>query len=222
MTFEFNCLVLDSHPSINRIFAVQISETDTVATLKEKIKEKTRPTFDHIAAHTLDLWNVSVPIEGLSDTHLHDLQPVQAPLLPVKRLSRLFPNTPPEEYLHIIVRPPAPLLELNCLVLGDQANHIFSVDIAKTKNVISLREVIKEKKTHRFNRVDADDLVLWCVSEAVDENLQDKLQQADFPTKPSLSPIDELGTVFLDPPVRGRLHIVVGRPENGKLNSFVG
>ncbi|KAJ3733749.1 hypothetical protein DFJ43DRAFT_1066600 [Lentinula guzmanii] len=104
MTFEFNCLVLDSHPSI---FAVQISETDTVATLKEKIKEKTRPTFDHIAAHTLDLWNVSVPIEGLSDTHLHDLQPVQAPLLPVKRLSRLFPNTPPEEYLHIIVRPPA-------------------------------------------------------------------------------------------------------------------
>ncbi|KAJ4000617.1 hypothetical protein F5050DRAFT_1562559 [Lentinula boryana] len=218
MTWELNCLVLDSHPNIN-IFAVQVSETDIVATLKEKIKQKAQHTFEHVDAHTLDLWNVSVPFEGLSDTHLHDLQPARAPLPAVKRLSGLFPNPPPEEHLHIIVRPPAPLLELNCLVLGDQRNVIFPVRIAATESVGSLREVIKEKKTHRFNRVDADDLVLWCVSETVDENLQDKLQQADFPTKPSLSPIDELGTVFLDPPVRGCLHIVVGRPENGKLNS---
>ncbi|KAJ3994619.1 hypothetical protein F5050DRAFT_1835075, partial [Lentinula boryana] len=87
--------------------------------------------------------------------------------------------------------------QLNCLVLGQSSNHIFPVEIALTKTVGSLEEAIKGKKTRIFNHVDASDLALWCVSEVVDENLKNKLQQAEFPTKPSLSPIDELGIVFL-------------------------
>ncbi|KAJ3794318.1 hypothetical protein GGU11DRAFT_759257 [Lentinula aff. detonsa] len=217
---ELNCLVLDSHASINRIFPVQISETDMVATLKEKIKQKARPVFEHIDAHTLDLWNVSVPVEELSETHLHDLQPAHAPLPPVKRLSRLFPNTPPEEQLHIIIQPPEiatspnpqPLLELNCLVLGDQRNHIFPVKIAKTKSVGSLKKAVKEKKRPLSNHVPADDLALWRVSEVVDQNLEDNLEKINFLEKESLSPADELYKVFSNLPVKGRLHIVVGWP----------
>ncbi|KAJ3742410.1 hypothetical protein DFH05DRAFT_1544458 [Lentinula detonsa] len=220
MTRELNCLVLDSHASIDRIFPVQISETDIVATLKEKIKQKARPVFEHIDAHTLDLWNVSVPVEELSETHLHDLQPAHAPLPPVKRLSRLFPNTPPEEHLHIIIQPPEiatspnpqPLLELNCLVLGDQRNHIFPIKIAKTKSVGSLKKAVKEKKRPLFNHVPADDLALWRVSEVVDQNLEDNLKKINFLEKESLSPVDELYKVFSNLPVKGRLHIVVGWP----------
>ncbi|KAJ3782219.1 hypothetical protein GGU10DRAFT_436776 [Lentinula aff. detonsa] len=216
---ELFCLVLDDRPSVNRMFPVSISSTTSVGTLKEKIKEKTRPTFDHIAANILELWNVSIPIKHLSDDKLPNIAPKGSSLLPSDKMHDLFPNRLPEKHLHIIVRPPTvaappnpqPLLELNCLVLGDQRNHIFPVKIAATESVGFLKEAIKGKKTHRFNRVDADDLVLWRVSEVFDENLENKLQQAEFPTKPSLSPIDELGIVFLNSPVKGRLHIVVGR-----------
>lgn len=105
-TLELNCLVLDSHASINRIFTVHILETDNVATLKEKIKEKKPATFQHIATNALKLWIVSAPIEQLLETDLHDLQPAHAPLLPVKRLGNLYLDAPLEEHLHIIVQPP--------------------------------------------------------------------------------------------------------------------
>ena len=103
---ELNCLVLDSHASINRIFTVQVLGTDNVSILKKAIKEEKCPLFNHVTADTLDLWNVSVPVQELSETHLHDLQPEHAPLVPVKRLGGLYPKAPLEEHLHIIVRPP--------------------------------------------------------------------------------------------------------------------
>ncbi|KAE9392048.1 hypothetical protein BT96DRAFT_754297, partial [Gymnopus androsaceus JB14] len=196
---------------INRIFTVQILETDNVATLKEKIKEKNHTAFQHIDAHTLDLWNVSIPVEELSEPHLHDLQPARAPLLPVKKLRGLFLNTLPEEHLHIIVRPPG-IAGLNCLVLGDQRNHIFPVEIAGTKSVGSLKEVIKEKKHAAFPHIDADALELWNVSEPVDQHLENNLEKANFHGKESLSPVDKLSKIFPNLPVEGCLHIVVWCP----------
>jgi hypothetical protein len=37
-------------------------------------------------------------------------------------------------------------LELNCLVLGDDLSHIFTIEIADTKTVGTLRKVIKDEK----------------------------------------------------------------------------
>ncbi|KAE9385381.1 hypothetical protein BT96DRAFT_1007092 [Gymnopus androsaceus JB14] len=203
---ELNCLVLDSHASINRIFTVQILETDNVATLKEKIKEKKHTAFQHIDADALDLWNVSISIGDLSETHLHDLQPARAPLLPVKRLGRLYLDAPPEEHLHIIAKPPhiaaspdpQSLLELNCL----------------TETVGSLKEAVKGKKHPLFNHVAADNLILWRVSEVVDQNFEKNLENANFREKESLSPVDKLSKIFPNLPVEGCLHIVVWCPED--------
>ena len=48
-------------------------------------------------------------------------------------------------------------LSLNCLVLGDEPEKMFTVKISKTENVSILRKLIKEKAPH----VTASDLQLW-------------------------------------------------------------
>jgi len=47
---------------------------------------------------------------------------------------------------------------LNCFVPGDNENNVFSVEIAKNKNVSILKDEIKKKKVHLLNHVDASDL----------------------------------------------------------------
>ena len=64
---ELNCWVFggDSSP----VFLVKIAATESVGTLKEAIKDKKKPAFDHLTADSLDLWKVS-DLDGISrDIH---------------------------------------------------------------------------------------------------------------------------------------------------------
>ena len=56
-TLNLYCWVLGDDSQ--HIFAVKIAGTETVIALKDAIKEKMRPAFDHIPANTLVLWKVS-------------------------------------------------------------------------------------------------------------------------------------------------------------------
>jgi hypothetical protein len=53
---------------------------------------------------------------------------------------------------------------LNCLVLGDDPSRIFTIKVASTENVSAFKNLIKERKQHAFDGVDADRLDLWDVS----------------------------------------------------------
>jgi hypothetical protein len=56
-TFELFCWVQgDRH---DQAFPLKIAGTQTVGDLKEAIKEKMEPAFDHVRANTLKLWQVS-------------------------------------------------------------------------------------------------------------------------------------------------------------------
>jgi len=55
--------------------------------------------------------------------------------------------------------------KLNCLVLGDDPNHIFPVNIAQTQTVGDLKKVIKDEKKPQFDHIPADGLKLWNVSD---------------------------------------------------------
>ena len=115
-----SCVILDSQPRLNHIFSVVISDSATVGTLKEEIQKQTRPAFDHIDADTLDLWNVSILAEGLSDADLPDLLPNGPMLHPLNKLKPLFPDPPQEGHLHIIIRSPHIAgVSLNLFVLFD-------------------------------------------------------------------------------------------------------
>ena len=109
-----------------------------------------------------------------------------------------------------------PQLCLNCLVLGDTQDHIFSVKIASTDTVSLLREAIKDKKKHAFHDVDADQLVLYRTS--LDDNeLKNKLESINFDEP--LRSLSILAEVFPDP-LAGHVHVVVRRPLAGGLSSL--
>jgi len=112
-----------------------------------------------------------------------------------------------------------PQLNLNCLVLGDDASHIFPIEIAEYKTVGALKDDIKDKKKHAFQHVDADTLVLWKVSIPVSRSLTENLSKHDFLDEGSLLPVEELSDVFSDSPARRHLHIVVRAPPAGELDN---
>ena len=57
------------------------------------------------------------------------------------------------------------VFELNCLVFGDTARHVFSVKALMTESIATVKELVKSKKL-AFRDIDADTLQLWKVSVA--------------------------------------------------------
>jgi hypothetical protein len=55
------------------------------------------------------------------------------------------------------------MLNLNCWVLGNDRQRVFSVEIAKTKTVDGLKKAIKKEKEPEFDDYAADRLDLWKV-----------------------------------------------------------
>jgi hypothetical protein len=109
---------------------------------------------------------------------------------------------------------------LNCLVLGHDASHIFPIEIGENKTVGALRKAIKDEKRHAFQHVDADTLVLWKVSIPVSRSLADNLSKFDFVDEGSLLPVEELTDVFSGSPARRHLHIVVRGPPAGECKCY--
>ena len=85
------------------IFPVKIDAAENVGTLKEPIKEKKRHAFQHVDADTLMLSKVSMPYGDLKD--LVEL-PDGEVLMPVKKLSVIFPNHEVGENINIIIKLP--------------------------------------------------------------------------------------------------------------------
>ena len=107
------------------------------------------------------------------------------------------------------------LLELNCLVFGEDHSHIFPVEISASKTVGALKKAIKKDKTHAFQHVDADALVLWSVSMPADGTLEEELSKLELVDEGSLSPANRLSKEFSGVPNEGHLHIVVKVPPTG-------
>jgi hypothetical protein len=55
------------------------------------------------------------------------------------------------------------MLNLNCWVLGDDPQRVFSVKIAKSETVGGLKKAIKKEKEPEFDDYAADRLDLWKV-----------------------------------------------------------
>ncbi|KAG2064398.1 hypothetical protein BDR04DRAFT_1061843 [Suillus decipiens] len=100
--YTLNCLFLGEDS--NDIFYVDVEQTQTVAVLKELIKDK-RPDFDHVAANRLKLWKVDLPVDKTIKDNLGSLTLDPNELLsPVDEIVEIFPNAPPRKCLHIIIR----------------------------------------------------------------------------------------------------------------------
>ena len=88
----------------DRTFTVEIPKNEAIDILKDRIKEKKAPHFNHIAASDLDLWQVSFPID---DLHSNILPPTVGPKMrPNRLLSDAFPSELDNNHIHVVVRPP--------------------------------------------------------------------------------------------------------------------
>jgi hypothetical protein len=122
---------------------------------------------------------------------------------------------------------------LNCLVLGDDPNNIFDIEIALTKDIDALKDLIKENKRPGFDaiaakslklwdvscltpglRSNSNDLILWKVDFPVDDTLERSIGRFDKDKQP-LSAATKLLKVFSKLPQEEHLHIVIQRPPAG-------
>jgi hypothetical protein len=111
---NLNCWVLGEDST--RIFPVKIDRDENVGALKKAIKQEMKPAFDPITANSLDVWNVSIPIDEdanleaqVKNLRLHEKKPLWA----LKGLLKIFSDLD-KETLHVVVKAP-PISEHRCL-----------------------------------------------------------------------------------------------------------
>ncbi|KAF9988139.1 hypothetical protein BGZ65_011852 [Modicella reniformis] len=86
-------------------FCISIDPALTVDELRDEIKIKQSPYLDHIAASSLSLWQVSIPVSSASqDSVTTAVLQDDAKLLPTVRLSSIFFTPPADNTIHILVK----------------------------------------------------------------------------------------------------------------------
>ena len=87
-------------------------------------------------------------------------------------------------------------LSLNCLVLGDDPDKMFTLKIPKTENVSILKSLIKKaRENSSFRNVDSKNIDLWSVDFCLDE-LEVKLVHVNLDNHPELSARMKLSSYF--------------------------
>ncbi|THU75854.1 hypothetical protein K435DRAFT_880063 [Dendrothele bispora CBS 962.96] len=90
----------------NTPFPVRFLSELTVADLKEQIKATNIQDLKEIQASELDLFKVFLLDEGDLMKSVKSEIEGKAPLTPTGRLAKIFPDGPPEETIHIVVKLP--------------------------------------------------------------------------------------------------------------------
>ncbi|KAI6100777.1 hypothetical protein EDD16DRAFT_1653387 [Pisolithus croceorrhizus] len=108
-------------------------------------------------------------------------------------------------------------LSLNCLFIGDDLKHMFTVKIARSESISTLKKVIKDENQHAFGRVDVIELELYRTSEKAagwsDDDDDDRLTQALYDGGHSpLFPWRALSDVFNCPLAPRGIHVLVVPP----------
>ena len=102
MSITLFCLVKGN--TSENAFSVKISRDEPISELKETIKDKIDVPAN-FKAKDLKVWKVTIPDDHndlLSNLSLQD----QDELLATKKISKYFPDSPPEEHIHVIVKLP--------------------------------------------------------------------------------------------------------------------
>ena len=111
-------------------------------------------------------------------------------------------------------------LPLNCLVVGDVPDRIFTVKIPKTENVSILKKLIKEEKAPHLDHVAASDLDLWQVSFPIDD-LETELGNINLSRYPKLSPPSKKLTTFFTDAADECLHVIAKVPGTSRQFSLL-
>jgi len=179
---QLNCWVLSEDST--RIFPVKIDRDENVGGLKKAINEE-KKAFNHIDANSLELWEVSFPI----DDHASKKSQTEPPLKSNKKLSFLWHGNPSDDDLHILVKAPGTLqnflfelfqIQRSIQSIPRNCSHSTAslsvirkircfVEVPQGKNVSILKDEVKKKKAPHLNHIAASDLELWKISFPIDD-----------------------------------------------------
>jgi hypothetical protein len=103
-------------------------------------------------------------------------------------------------------------LSLNCLVLGDEPEKMFTLEVEKTKNVSILKDRIKEKNSNSFGNIDSKNIELWKFDLPLDE-LGEEPVHINLDTCTKLSPSRlKLSSFFKGTVDDEHLHVIAKAP----------
>ncbi|KAF9318936.1 hypothetical protein BG006_003073 [Podila minutissima] len=103
------------------------------------------------------------------------------------------------------------ILNLFCLVDGEAPSNAFSIKIPSDGTVDDLKDLIKTKKSPRFDDVAPDELTLWRVSFLVTPSKRKESVFLDPNTAKELDPMDDIFVVFKDM-IEKSVNVIVQRP----------
>ena len=100
---SLNCFVLGD--DLKKVFTVEVEKTKNVSILKDQIKEKKASLLNHVDASDLNLWNISLAKDDVTNEKLKSTIDNLEPLDALLRLSDVFPCVE-ESHLRILVQVP--------------------------------------------------------------------------------------------------------------------
>src|SRR2546421_12913254 len=101
MTFDLACNIKGNTVVVNA-FPVNIEKDQFVGHLKDAIKAKRAPEFDHFSADRLRLWKVA--ISGDIEDQLKNLSLRDSDeLLSINEIGYYWPEKPPKKTIHVII-----------------------------------------------------------------------------------------------------------------------
>ncbi|ORZ18248.1 hypothetical protein BCR41DRAFT_385931, partial [Lobosporangium transversale] len=108
MTTPLTLFCVKEGESLYNAFSIELPSNLTVNALRDELKKKKAPEFDNVAANTLALWQVSIPIfQDADDTPIVlDNVPSKKRLLPTSTLSEAFGKEASGETIRVLVQPP--------------------------------------------------------------------------------------------------------------------
>lgn len=105
---------------------------------------------------------------------------------------------------------------LNCFVLGDDEERVFTIEIAKEKNVAILKSEIKKELAPNLDHIAAYGLDLWKVDLPIDNDASRAPQ-----TSPPLRVNKRLSSLWVRDPSDDDLHILIKSPGTPQLYLFL-
>ncbi|KAF9165642.1 hypothetical protein DFQ26_009654 [Actinomortierella ambigua] len=113
-------------------------------------------------------------------------------------------------------------ITLFCLVDGQPTSNAFPVEIESNKTIGHLKDLIKVKKTPRFDDIAAAELILSHVSHPVIAANRHQLVLLSAIESPrELVPTENIADVFTEPPPTQTIHILVQRPPPDLISELV-
>ena len=101
-------------------------------------------------------------------------------------------------------------LTINCWILGDHYQHVFSVKISRNENVVILKDAIKLADEIALKDTDACTLILYHVTIPYSLQLAEHAATSD---KLKLNAFDKLSKVFANGSLDTHVNVVVEIPQ---------